>query len=148
MSEARKFRLGFTLASQYTRQLSSSVSTTRKDTLLDAVFGNVGSYITFRLGKEDAKEMASLLWPEFSQMDIIRLQNFCGYAKVHINNQPTPAFSFKTRFISTELSKDLAEQIRAQSQFLYGTPADEVDKRTRARRDAWKKNTFAAVCDG
>lgn len=139
LSEARKFRLGLTLASQYTSQLSSAVSTSRRDTLLDAVFGNVGTTIAFRLGKEDAFDMEALFWPEFSVLDIVRLPDFCGYAKVHLNNQVTPPFSFKTRHMDSASSKELAAKIRSQSQFLYGMPADEVDEQIRKHRDSWKE---------
>ncbi len=138
LSEARKFRLGLTLASQYTSQLSSAVSTSHRDTLLDAVFGNVGTCIAFRLGKEDAIQMETLFWPEFSILDIVRLPNFCGYAKVHLNNQVTPPFSFKTRYMDSIPLKEQAEKIKAQSQFLYGFPAEEVDKQIRKHRNAWK----------
>ena|GEM_PF-2807087 len=97
LSEARKYRLGVVLSTQYTKQLSSQISTTRKDTLIDSVIGNVGAMIAFRLDREDAKKMASILWPEFSTIDILRLPNFHGYAKIQQGSQPSSPFSFRTR---------------------------------------------------
>lgn len=128
LSEARKFRLGVTLASQYTRQLTQSLATQRKDTLLNSIYGNVGTTVIFRLGKEDAKEMSSQFWPEFSVLDIMRLPNFCGYARMQLDHQPSPPFSFQTRQVVTEYSYSQAESVRAKSRFVYGTRADEVDR--------------------
>lgn len=138
LSEARKYRLSLTLASQYTKQLTSAANTARKDTLLDAVFGNVGTFIAFRLGKEDASEMSALFYPEFSNLDIIRLPNFCGYSKMQLNNQPTPAFSFKTRPSQIEGGRQQAEKIRNLSSLTYGTPSDEVDRQIKNRHSSWK----------
>jgi hypothetical protein len=139
LSEARKFRLGVVLASQYTKQLTHAMATGRKDTLLNSIHGNVGTTVIFRLGKEDAKEMSSHFWPEFSTLDIMRLPNFRGYAKMQTGSQPSRPFSFKTRPISVERMRSQAEKIRALSTFLHGTPVADVDKQIRIRSKAWKQ---------
>lgn len=138
LSEARKFRLGVVLASQYTKQLTHAVAAGRKDTLLNSIHGNVGTTVIFRLGKEDAKEMSSHFWPEFSTLDIMRLPNFCGYAKMQTGSQPSPPFSFRTRPISAERINSQAEKIRVRSAFLYGTPVADVDDQIRDRSNVWQ----------
>ena len=60
LSEARKYRLGLVLATQYAAQLTKS-SVGSRDNLLSALLGNVGQTIVFRLGQEDAKKWLHLL---------------------------------------------------------------------------------------
>jgi GTPase SAR1 family protein len=138
LSEARKFRLGVVLASQYSKQMTHAMATARKDTLLDSVYGNVGATILFRLGKEDAKELSTQFWPEFSSLDIMRLPNYCGYAKMQLGNQPTPPFSFKTRPIDTKFYCGLSKRIKRLSRHAYGAVARDVDKQISLRNEFWK----------
>lgn len=137
LSEARKYRLGVVLSTQYTKQLSSQISTTRKDTLLDSVIGNVGATIALRLGREDAKEMVSSFWPEFSTLDIVRLPNFHGYAKIQQGSRPSTPFSFRTRPLATRCNSRIAEEIRCVSSVWHGNDPKEVEARILSRRKPW-----------
>ncbi|WP_419656050.1 uncharacterized protein Dvar_51540 [Desulfosarcina variabilis str. Montpellier] len=137
LSEARKYRLGVVLSTQYTKQLSSQLSSTRKDTLLDSVIGNVGAIVAFRLGREDAKEMAINFWPDFSTIDIVRLPNFHGYAKIQNGSQPSSPFSLRTRPLSARGRAIVAEEIRKVSSVWHGNDPEEVDAQIQNRRKPW-----------
>lgn len=139
LSEARKFRLGLVLATQYTKQLTGSAAMGRRDTLIDSVLGNVGTTICFRLGQEDAVALSPSFWPTISAKNIMGLPNFCGYASLRLSSSTSSPFSFVTRPIKTIHSISQAEQIRAYSQMMYGTPAAEVDAQILNRREAWKQ---------
>ena len=137
LSEARKYRLGLVLSTQYTKQLSKQMSNSRKDTLLDSVIGNVGTITALRLGKDDAHQMAPIFWPEFSPLDIVRLPNFHGYAKMQSGSRPSSPFSFRTRPLSSHHNRELAEYIRRTSSERYGTDPSEVEVQIEKRRKPW-----------
>ncbi|BBO88018.1 hypothetical protein DSCOOX_11980 [Desulfosarcina ovata subsp. ovata] len=123
-----------------TKQLSSQISKGRKDTLIDSVIGNVGATIAFRLGRSDAKEMADIFWPDFSMVDVVRLPNFHGYAKIQQNAQVTPPFSFRTRPLKGRGNAKRSERIRKLSSDRYGTDPATIDAQIRMRRKPWKKD--------
>jgi hypothetical protein len=102
------------------------------------VHGNVGAMVVFRLGKEDAKEMSALFYPSCSTLDIVRLPNYRGYAKMSQGSQGVPPFSFQTRPLAQTHQYSRADQIRAYSRFIHGTPVVEVDAQMAKRRTAWK----------
>ena len=88
LSELRKYRLSFVLANQYLSQLDGQVR--------DAVLGNVGTLIAFRLGAADASFISREMMPTFSPEDFVSLPNFCIYLKLMIDSQVSRAFSAKT----------------------------------------------------
>jgi DNA helicase HerA-like ATPase len=84
-SELRKFKVGLTLAYQYLYQLDDAV---RK-----AVFGNVGTIISFRVGTEDAQVLAREMYPEIKMESFINLPNYSIYLKLMIEGKPSKPFS-------------------------------------------------------
>ncbi|MES2953767.1 MAG: type IV secretory system conjugative DNA transfer family protein, partial [Patescibacteria group bacterium] len=80
LSEARKYRLNLILAHQFIGQLT--------DDIRDAVFGNVGSMVTFRIGNPDEETFVKIFGPEFTEKDLISLDNFNVVAKLLIDGQP------------------------------------------------------------
>ncbi len=92
LSEARKYRLCLTLAHQYTAQ----IETKDGGDLKDAVFGNVGSMIIFRIGAEDAKVLEKEFAPEFIPEDFIGLPNYEIYLKLMIDGITSRPFSANT----------------------------------------------------
>ncbi|MGB9620571.1 MAG: TraM recognition domain-containing protein, partial [Armatimonadota bacterium] len=76
LAEARKYRVGLVLATQYACQLKGKDS--RADTLA-AVLGNVGTVAAFRLGVQDAEALAPIFAPRFQVQDLLELPNFQGY---------------------------------------------------------------------
>jgi len=85
LSEARKYRLDLTLAHQYIEQLDDRVK--------DAVFGNVGTLISFRIGARDAEELEKEFSPEFSQDDFVRLPPHVFYVRICIDGATSRPFS-------------------------------------------------------
>jgi DNA helicase HerA-like ATPase len=87
-SELRKFKVGMTLAHQYLHQLDEEIK--------QAVVGNVGTVISFRLGTEDAMHMSKEMFPEFDIEDFINLPNYKIYLKLMIEGKPSRPFSAST----------------------------------------------------
>jgi Helicase HerA, central domain/TraM recognition site of TraD and TraG len=88
MSELRKYRINLALSHQFLSQLDEQVR--------DAILGNVGTMISFRLGLADAEIIGKEFWPEFTSEDIIRLPNYQIYLKLMVNGVVTHPFSAET----------------------------------------------------
>lgn len=87
-SELRKFKIGFVLAHQYLHQLTTDIR--------NAVLGNIGTIICFRLGHADAKYMAQEFYPIFEAIDFINLEHYHIYLRLLIDGKVSQAFSAKT----------------------------------------------------
>lgn len=85
LSEARKYGLNLTVANQYIAQMSMEVR--------DAVFGNVGSIIAFRMGADDARSMTRYFEPKFEEHDLVHMHNRHFVISMTINGEKTQAFS-------------------------------------------------------
>lgn len=88
LSEARKYHLNLVIAHQFIGQLEEKIR--------DAVFGNVGSQIVFRVGAEDAEFLVKQFEPVFSKNDLVNLDNFYAYVKILINGQTAAPFNIRT----------------------------------------------------
>lgn len=88
LSELRKFRVSLTLANQYLYQLDTDIR--------NAVLGNIGTIITFRLGQQDARYFAKEFHPIFGASDLVHLPNYSIYLKLMIRGRPSPPFSADT----------------------------------------------------
>ncbi|OGR05639.1 MAG: hypothetical protein A2511_09045 [Deltaproteobacteria bacterium RIFOXYD12_FULL_50_9] len=137
LAEARKYRLGLVLATQYCSQLGSTAGL-RGDDLLSAIFGNVGTLITFRTGSQDAELLAKGFEPYFNHLDIMSLPNFQGYTRVNLNNQGIIPFSFRTEPDTIPGDETLARSYRTLSRLKYGQDAVIVDSNIRRRMKSWK----------
>lgn len=94
LSEARKYRLGLVLAHQYLGQLEQSDALTKSNlNLKNAIFGNVGSVMSYKVGPEDGEFMAKYFQPTFSDADLINMDKFKWVMKLAVDNQPTTPFS-------------------------------------------------------
>lgn len=98
-AELRKFKIGFVLAHQYLNQLN--------DKIRDALLGNIGTTITFRLSYQDAKFYAKEMYPIFEVDDFINLANHHIYIKLLIDGIPSTPFSAVTIPVSELLPKDI-----------------------------------------
>ena len=125
LSEARKYRLNLTVDHQYTAQLISDKSSAVRD----AVFGNVGTMIVFRVGSDDAEFLEKEFDPEFTPQDIVKLPNYKVYLKLMIDGVTSRPFSAKTLppLIKSGDQKIEAEVIRT-SRELYCRPKEVVEK--------------------
>jgi hypothetical protein len=92
LAEARKFGLSMTLANQNLAQWTSGSSRS----LLDAILGNVGSLLLFRVGPEDAERLSTFTKPEFNARDLQYLPDRTVVAKMLANGRPLPPFTFET----------------------------------------------------
>ncbi len=91
LSEARKYGLYLTVANQYIAQMPDEVK--------DAVFGNVGSMITFRVGADDATSLSRYFEPVFEPLDLVNLDKQDIYVSMSIDGQTSLPFSAKTLFV-------------------------------------------------
>jgi hypothetical protein len=129
LSEARKYRLNLTMAHQFIAQLT--------DTIKDAVFGNVGSELVFRVGVQDAEFLVKQFEPAFNQNDLINIDNLNAYAKLLINGQTSKPFNLHVLGTSWGGgNKELAEKYKEYSRMKYGQERqvieDDIYKRLRS----------------
>ncbi len=124
LSEARKYRLNLTIAHQFIGQLSDEIS--------KAVFGNVGSLLSFRVGPEDAEFLEKQFGPIFMANDLVNVDNFNCFAKLLINNEVTKPFNIKT-YPPSEGNLEQVELIKEYSRLRYGADAQEVEESIRNR---------------
>ncbi len=122
LSEARKYGLNLTVANQYVAQMTDSVR--------DAVFGNVGTTISFRVSADDAPVLVKQFEPTFGESDIIQLNNRHFVISMIINGEKVPAFSATTLSIP-DSPKNNIEAIIAHSREYFARPRLEVEKEIR-----------------
>ncbi len=122
LSEARKYGLNLTVANQYISQMTDSVR--------DAVFGNVGTTISFRVSADDAPILAKQFEPTFDQSDLIQMNNRHFVISMIINGEKAPAFSATTLSLPTT-PKDNFEQIVQNSRYYYSRNRAEVESEIR-----------------
>lgn len=94
LSEARKYRLGLIIAHQYLDQLEKSDALTKSSlNLKKAIFGNVGSMMSYKVGPEDAKFLEDQFKPVYSDQDLMNMDKFQAALKLSVDGQPTQGFS-------------------------------------------------------
>src|ERR1700722_3048433 len=126
LSEARKYHLSLTLAHQYIGQLVTSEGSTK---VRDAVFGNVGTIITFRVGATDAEFLEKEFMPEFEQQDLVNLAKANVYVKLMIDGVSSRPFSAETLPPLPAPLVSHRDVIIRNSQEKYGTPRRIVEER-------------------
>ncbi|MFH0820286.1 MAG: type IV secretory system conjugative DNA transfer family protein [Candidatus Peregrinibacteria bacterium] len=132
LSEARKYHLALIMAHQYIAQLTKT-PTGRDDTRVrDAVFGNVGTMMSFKIGAEDAEYLAKEYAPELSEQDIIGIANYKAYIKLNIKNTTSRPFSMETIWDPSGSDK-MSEVLKKYSRMKYGRKKVFVDQEIEAR---------------
>ncbi|HEU0085516.1 MAG TPA: CxxC-x17-CxxC domain-containing protein [Candidatus Paceibacterota bacterium] len=125
LSEARKYRLNLTVAHQYTAQLVTKESSSVRD----AIFGNVGTMIIFRVGADDADFLEKEFEPEFTPEDIVNLPNYKIYIKLMIDGVTSRPFSSRTLPPMVESgNQEIEDEVIKVSRELYCRPRAEVEK--------------------
>jgi len=123
LSEARKYRLNLCVANQFIGQMEEEVK--------NAVFGNVGTLVAFRIGVTDASYLQHEFQPVFSESDLINIERFHTYVKTIVNNEPVPSFSMDlTRDLEREkkmANPKVAEAIKKLSALKYGHPREVIE---------------------
>ena len=143
LSEARKYRMGLTLATQYTALLQEEKG--NGFNLLSAIFGNVGTTLIFRVGQEDAVKLAPVLFPNFSAADIIGLPNYHGYARFQPGGNSVPPFSFRTEKDKTRWSELSARRVRQFTRAVYGNDISTINESIMRRRSIYKQAEKSAA---
>jgi CxxC-x17-CxxC domain-containing protein len=121
LSEARKYRLALILGHQYINQMDEKVR--------DAVFGNVGTIIAFRVGAEDAEYLEKEFTPEFMAADLVNLAKYNIYLKLMIDGLAGRSFSAETLPPISQPEKSVKEKIIKVSRERYGTPRRVVEEK-------------------
>ncbi|MBI3816680.1 type IV secretion system DNA-binding domain-containing protein [Candidatus Peregrinibacteria bacterium] len=122
LSEARKYELGLIMAHQYIGQLVGKTEEYGQAStkMRDAVFGNVGTILSFKIGAEDAEYMAKEMAPVLSEQDVIGIPNFHCYVKLNINNTTSRPFSMATIYDESDRNEKLAALIKEYSRMKFG----------------------------
>lgn len=123
LSEARKYRLNLTVANQFIGQIDDEVK--------NAVFGNVGTLIAFRVGVSDANFLQHEFAPTFTEADLVNVERYHVFIKTIVDNEPQTPFSMDlTRNIEEEMkhsNPELAKSIVQLSRLKYGRDREEVE---------------------
>jgi hypothetical protein len=118
LSQARKYHLNLIVANQFTTQLSEEIR--------DAVFGNVGTVVSFRVGTTDAEFLAKQFAPVFDIDDLQFLPNYNTAVRMMIGGVPVQSFSMAILPPLGNPNKQLAEALKQLSAAKYGRPKTQV----------------------
>lgn len=123
LSEARKYRLNLTVANQFIGQMDEEIK--------NAIFGNVGTLVAFRVGVNDASYLQREFQPIFSENDLINVERFHAYVKTIVNNEPVSPFSMDLTRSMEEQSKisnmKVAEAIKKLSSLKFGKSKELIE---------------------
>ena len=131
LSEARKYRLGLIMAHQYIAQLEAGKglwdSWGGKSDVKAAVFGNVGTMMSFKIGAPDAEFMEKEYAPLLGPQDIVGIANYKSYIKLNIDNATSKVFSMNSIYTKDYQNKKIAPLLMEYSSKKYGRAREFVD---------------------
>ncbi len=125
MSEARKFHLNLIVANQFTTQLTQEIR--------DAVFGNMGTIVSFRIGQNDVEALSQYFQPAFDGNDLLRIPNHNTIVRTLIGGVPTHPFSMATLPALGTPNPRLAAALKQLAAAKYGRPKSIVGREIEAR---------------
>jgi hypothetical protein len=129
LSEARKYKLNLIVANQFIGQIDEEVK--------NAVFGNVGTIISFRVGVTDANFLQHEFAPVFNETDLVNVEKYHVYIKTIVDNEPVPAFSMSLEkdmaALKARMNPKLAEMIKELSRLKYGKDKEVVEAEIKVR---------------
>ncbi len=120
MSEARKYHLNLVVANQFTTQLS--------DEIRDAVFGNMGTIVSYRIGQNDVEAMSRYFQPHFDGDDLLRIPSYNCVVRTLIGGVPTQPFSMAGLPPLGTPNDKLGEALKQLSAAKYGRPRAQVSE--------------------
>ena len=134
LSEARKYKLSLTIAHQFIAQL--------EDDIKDAVFGNVGTIASFRVGADDAEYLEKQFEPVFSQNDLLNLDNRNCYMKMLSDGKPVRPFSMQT-LPPEKGDVEIVEKLKELSYLTFGKDKALIEEEIalKYRKEAPKPST-------
>lgn len=125
LSEARKYKLNLVMANQFISQMTENVR--------DAVFGNVGTIVSFQVGFDDASKLADAFDSEIVlPNDLVNLKKYDVYTKLLIDGMPSPVFSattfapIRSRLLIPEQKRDVVLKVSREK---YSKPVELVEKK-------------------
>jgi hypothetical protein len=119
MSEARKYHLNLIVANQFTTQLTEEIR--------DAVFGNMGTIVSFRVGQNDVEILSRYFQPLFEPDDLLRVPNYNTIVRTLVGGVPTQPFSMATMPALGNPNQQLALALKQLSAAKYGRPKGSVE---------------------
>ncbi|OGH05198.1 MAG: hypothetical protein A2W22_05895 [Candidatus Levybacteria bacterium RBG_16_35_11] len=129
LSEARKYRLNLIVANQFVGQMEEDVK--------NAIFGNVGTLVSFRVGVTDANYLQHEYQPVFTESDLINVDRYNAYVKTVVNGEPVPPFSMDlTRDLAKEKQAEnprVAELVRELSRLKFGKDVATIEAEVASR---------------
>lgn len=129
LSEARKYRLSLIVANQFVGQIDEEVK--------NAVFGNVGTIVSFRVGVPDANFLQHEFAPIFSENDLINIEKYHVYIRTIVKNEPVPPFSMSLEkdmsLVEARMNPKLAEMVKQLSRLKYGRDREVVEVEIQSR---------------
>jgi hypothetical protein len=128
LSEARKYKLNLIITHQYVEQMEEEVR--------DAVFGNVGTTVAFRVGPFDAETLETIFEPQFTATDLVNLGFAQIYLTLMIDGVGSPPFSATTLPPFDPPPERHVDAVLAASRATYGMPRAQVEKVI----DEWQKS--------
>lgn len=135
LSEARKYRLSLNIAHQYLSQIDTS-SQKKGVNLKDAIFGNVGTMMSYKIGAQDAEAMAKEMQPTFTDQDLINIDKYKAVMKLSIETQPSKPFSIIPCNPYLEKGDEkVGKALKQISRLTFGRSRKFVEKEIFARMD-------------
>jgi hypothetical protein len=119
MSEARKYHLNLVVANQFTTQLTEEIR--------DAVFGNMGTIVSFRVGQNDVDILSKYFQPLFDPDDLLRVPNYNAIVRTLVGGVPTQPFSMLTVPALGKPNPKLMDALKQLSAAKYGRPKAKVE---------------------
>lgn len=130
LSEARKYALNLIIAHQYIGQLTKNNNTEIKD----AIFGNVGTMICFKVGSDDASFLIKDFAPVFNEYDLVNTDRGLACIKLLVDNSSTRPFTLKGIWpLLGKKNEEIAEKIKSLSRLKYGQDAKLVEAEIKSR---------------
>jgi hypothetical protein len=136
LSEARKYKLALIMAHQFISQLDSNSGNNIgewKSKVKDAVFGNVWSMMSFKVGAPDAEFLEKEYTPVLGAQDILWIANYKAYVKLNINNSTSRAFSMNTIWTEDYKNPKMGDVLKQYCEKKYGRKKEFVDAEIAAR---------------
>lgn len=152
LSEARKYHLCLILTHQYITQLEETTEKGKSTKVRDAIFGNVGTIASFRIGATDAEFLEKEFLPEFNADDLVNLSKYNIYLKLMIDGVASKGFSASTLVPFPKPSTSHKEKIIAVSRERYGTKKEIIEEKIAKWSEevglsaVAKDKPFEAVC--
>jgi hypothetical protein len=141
LSEARKYKLSLNVAHQFLGQLTRKGGDTR---IRDAIFGNVGTKVVFRVGIEDAEVFQKDFAPQFTAADLSKQPNVHAYIKMLVDGKYPPPFTLNTNDAVAlaergDGNKEIARMVKEISRLKYGRDRDVVEAEIKEKYKYQKK---------